>query len=1345
MLKLFDKNHNAIGHLVKYKDCKKESDVSTGDATLSFTYLEKSNHLETEMYIQTREDEYVIKEVSESSDGFPQIVAALNLEDLEAKPWQEFSVTDATIDEAAMVAFAGTGWTTGKCNVTKRRNAGMVQMTSLGVIQNLCTAFMCEVVFDTIGKKVSFCEKRGEDKGVYFLAGLNLKKLQKKSSSYDFYTRIIPIGADGLTIEEANGGKDYLENHQYSDKIKTYIWQDESYTDAQALKEDAELKLKDLSKPEKSFSAQVRDLARQKPEYSVLSYRLGDTIKIIDPGTGTMEDQRIVRMTEYEDDPEKNTCEIANTFLTFEEMQQKLRDAAAIVNHTISSDGKIKVSDILKFEQGIADSPIVSDMAGNITTMQGDLAAVKTTIGQIETNYLKADEASIKYATIENLSAVNETVHSIQGDYADFKTLTAQEIAATNARIDNINAGTVTTEYLKANYASIDFANVQTASVGELLARTGVLTDMTVVDGYVTGQLNGVRINADVITAGTLSVDRLMVTGEDSIVYQINVASSGLSMAELEDEKYQKYLNGTDIVAASITGDRIAGNTITGNHIIANSIHGDRILAGSITAREIDVHDLFAHNILSRGSIIVEDTTSNTVEDPTSTHYAYDEFAKDLDELFSTFDMVLLDQEEGYTSYYTKTGNRFRFSIADLVVENGYGIPILTLKYPFTCIDAVGIGDIDVVNDIGISEHYAIASFKYKYNFGIADWGAFENRLVIKREKVLSNFKMGYDGSIFSTGGQIGGLNITEDGLKGDHVTIYSGEQGEFGGYIEISSPRHSQIVKSRYDGNGLTVAKCGCLLSESYTNSADGTNDNWTKTVLKLGKYEDTNPDTPVTTITMDGGTGDISTSGGISATGRIWAEGGISATGSVIATKGLGLTTVGGTWISGKTATNCIYSSTQQANGIYYPMMRINTASGHVWNIGGIGDKVGMYGYHQSLTGNGTTWNTEWDVGTGNITHSHNMTISGSLTVGGSSYLGKIYGGSIELSEPYPYIDFHFNNSTADYTSRIWESSSGNININGVDFNSSTIFSANWFRSKGNTGWYNQEHGGGWYMLDSTWIRTYNQKSIYQDVGIMRTDGTLQVGSNGAYFNANSAGASFGVDLTMGSHNIVFNNTYGIRSGGHWLIRRYVTSADNTTQCTGVGSTGVTLRLFTANSRVWLHNTTTTYFATTSTSDRRLKKDLSEITEAYEQMYMDVDTFAFRYILDDDTIHYGFMAQDVEKALKKYRLTDDSNLYGVYTAENAEAAVIHDTNVYHVNYLEWVPLNKHMITKTIRRLDMLEADTETKFNMLSAKTDSTEHRLAEVTEELARMQAENQVIKTELEQLKQQRASAA
>jgi hypothetical protein len=38
-------------------------------------------------------------------------------------------------------------------------------------------------------------------------------------------------------------------------------------------------------------------------------------------------------------------------------------------------------------------------------------------------------------------------------------------------------------------------------------------------------------------------------------------------------------------------------------------------------------------------------------------------------------------------------------------------------------------------------------------------------------------------------------------------------------------------------------------------------------------------------------------------------------------------------------------------------------------------------------------------------------------------------------------------------------------------------------WFRSIGNTGWYNNTYAGGIYMTDSTWVRVYNSKQFLVD----------------------------------------------------------------------------------------------------------------------------------------------------------------------------------------------------------------------------------------------------------------------
>lgn len=41
--------------------------------------------------------------------------------------------------------------------------------------------------------------------------------------------------------------------------------------------------------------------------------------------------------------------------------------------------------------------------------------------------------------------------------------------------------------------------------------------------------------------------------------------------------------------------------------------------------------------------------------------------------------------------------------------------------------------------------------------------------------------------------------------------------------------------------------------------------------------------------------------------------------------------------------------------------------------------------------------------------------------------------------------------------------------------------VYSNGWLRTVGQTGWYSETYGGGWYMTDSTWLRAYNNKQIY------------------------------------------------------------------------------------------------------------------------------------------------------------------------------------------------------------------------------------------------------------------------
>lgn len=244
------------------------------------------------------------------------------------------------------------------------------------------------------------------------------------------------------------------------------------------------------------------------------------------------------------------------------------------------------------------------------------------------------------------------------------------------------------------------------------------------------------------------------------------------------------------------------------------------------------------------------------------------------------------------------------------------------------------------------------------------------------------------------------------------------------------------------------------------------------------------------------------------------------------------------------------------------------------------------------------------------------------------------------------------------------------------------------------GATGLYYADHGGGWFMSDDVWMRTYNSKSVYVE--------------NGSFYTSGG--------------NFLAHAGYGLycQSTGHWTIRTFDSSAGMIS--VGVGNGSEPLRLFTDN-KVWKGNSTTTYFSTASSSDKRLKKDLSGITEAYEKMYMDTDVYSFRYILEDDIIHYGFMAQDAIENMERYGIPLDNNLYGKSKSECFERDITGDDYTYNINYLEWIPLNKHMITKTINRLDKFEEASQEQIDQLREELSQTRIDYVELLTEVKRL----------------------
>ena len=242
-----------------------------------------------------------------------------------------------------------------------------------------------------------------------------------------------------------------------------------------------------------------------------------------------------------------------------------------------------------------------------------DLIAARADIGKLQatdadiTGRLTASEGYIDKLTTENtnikgqLNAYKADVENLSADHADFKKATAKDFKAVNASIENLNTKNATIEgtlnahnasidNLKTNklsaesadirYAKIDFANIEQAAVKKIFSESGIIRDLIVSEGRITGELVGVTIKGDVIEGGTVIADKLVVKGSNGLYYKLNTEGGATTSEQVSDEDLQNGLSGSIIVAKSITAEKVAVDdlaafhaTIGGFHITKNSIY----------------------------------------------------------------------------------------------------------------------------------------------------------------------------------------------------------------------------------------------------------------------------------------------------------------------------------------------------------------------------------------------------------------------------------------------------------------------------------------------------------------------------------------------------------------------------------------------------------------------------------------------------------------------------------------------------------------------------------------------------------------------------------------------------
>ena len=232
--------------------------------------------------------------------------------------------------------------------------------------------------------------------------------------------------------------------------------------------------------------------------------------------------------------------------------------------------------------------------------ISGKFSELDAVTAEIET--LQAKIASAEYLDANDISAINAEIENIQANFGSFTGVTTEDLNAFNAEITNLTARVgnftyVSTEVLNAmkatirdldtkklsaeqadlKYANIDFSNIGEAAIEKVFADSGIIKDLVVSGGKITGELVGVTIKGDLIEGNTIKADKLVVKGSDGIYYKLNFEGGTFSEGE---EVPTNGLHGSVIVADSITAEKISvddlvafGATIGGFHITNNSLY----------------------------------------------------------------------------------------------------------------------------------------------------------------------------------------------------------------------------------------------------------------------------------------------------------------------------------------------------------------------------------------------------------------------------------------------------------------------------------------------------------------------------------------------------------------------------------------------------------------------------------------------------------------------------------------------------------------------------------------------------------------------------------------------------
>lgn len=223
--------------------------------------------LEGLVYEQTEAQTYLIRGI-DAGESQAAVDCELLLDDWRAEMYLNYQNKSATLPDTLNPVLPE-GWALAwEAQFSGGAELNLTGGTPLDIFLGAQEKFDCAMRFDTKNRICRIYAPHQTPLGTSILTeGASLLcRPQYVGKSSGLVTRLYPIGADGVTIAPANGGKAYIEDHSFTDKIISQVWQDERYTIPANLMAAARKKLKKLAVPEISWELSLADLYRLEPE-----------------------------------------------------------------------------------------------------------------------------------------------------------------------------------------------------------------------------------------------------------------------------------------------------------------------------------------------------------------------------------------------------------------------------------------------------------------------------------------------------------------------------------------------------------------------------------------------------------------------------------------------------------------------------------------------------------------------------------------------------------------------------------------------------------------------------------------------------------------------------------------------------------------------------------------------------------------------------------------------------------------------------------------------------------------------------------------------------------------------